>query len=276
MTSYLDVYRERQKLKSQIENKTVSKAVINIHELSENQLGAVNWLIDCSLIQYQDQITKDKLVQLVTEKNFLLLFKIAGLFGVKIPFPNSSKMTKQKESISLLITELQNKNVITTHVDKDLILRCNKKAILNLIECLYLKAMEGSPYHKSFCSYQTISNWLIDLGMIPPYGEDWFSGVDLYLMEDSLRNGEVFRKLCYIFRPDVYEGVLPPATDAKEIMKRISQSLMMLAEDGIIDKEDIQLGPSIVRGDIPVIYQILTKIYYSYLKRLQNLKLDLF
>ncbi|EAY08373.1 hypothetical protein TVAG_268990 [Trichomonas vaginalis G3] len=273
---YLDVYREREKIKSGMQSNFTSKYSKSPNQLTSNQLAAYNWLVESSFLKYIDNISQNKLVELVTEKNFLALFNIATTFNIKIQKPTNSKPNTIKESIALLIKELITKDILNYRIDPNAILRCEKRTILTLIETLYNKAINDDPHIQDEFTAETISEWLIQLGLLPPYGESWFSDVDLYLLEDPIRNGEIFQKLCLVFRPEVFDSPYTPPKDPTSIINVTNQCLMMFYDEGIIESEDIDYSKDIVKGNTDVIIKILSKIYKGYLKHFESMKLEIF
>ena len=264
---FLDIYKERQLLKQTGQRNIAARRSNQTNLLTENQQSAYNWLVDLSFISYVDRITKDTFVELILAKKCLCLFRIGKYFGIGVKCPVSAQLHKISNSLRMLFAEMISKNILEKNYDPELVASGDRKTVLTLIVELHQKAMEGSPFIQSHPSIKLLSDWLIGFGMIPPYGDEWFVPTKLYLVEDPLRNGELFRNLCYVFRPDIYDGLLPPATDQKEMVERNRQALMVFAEDGIIDSCDVNLCKDIVRGNQNVIISLLERIYIAYNKR---------
>ena len=268
---FLEIYKERQILQK-TGKKGVNIALKRLHSnlLTQKQLAAYNWLVNLSFLQYIDNINKDTFVELILSRKCLCLFRIGKYFGIGVKCPVSAQLYKVTEALRLLFTEFLSKNILEKSVDPELVAGGDRRTVLNLIVSLHQKAMEGAPFAPAHPSIKILNDWIISFGMIPPYGDDWFSQTKLYLVEDPMRNGEVFRNLCYVFRPDIYDGPLPPATDQKEMVERNRQALMVFAEDGFIDSCDVNLCHDIVRGNQNVIITLLEKIYMAYNKRYQK------
>jgi hypothetical protein len=111
------------------------------------------------------------------------------------------------------------------------------------------------------------------LGLVPADGEVWFGGGKVVsLADDRLRNGQLLRSLCIVLRPEIFEGILPPAKASREMVDRNRQSLVILAEEGAIQEDDVELAEAVVRGEPEAIEGILRSVKNWWEERLRGAK----
>jgi hypothetical protein len=231
-------------------------------------LAAYNWLVDISILKVIDNPTGATITEAFCASNFLPLFKVAKLFGVIVSPARSSQLKAIEESVAALILGLQQKSVIPLSIDASQIVRKDRSAVGKLIVSLHRSGLKIRKVPAA--SLQELSRWLLSLGLVPPNGDEWFAGgKSLSVADDTVRNGDLLRSLCLVFRPEIYEAILPPVTTTREMIERNRQSLVILAQEGAVPEVDIDLAESVVKGVPDAIDQILRSIKNQWRKRLK-------
>lgn len=272
---FLDMYlkrREEQMMRQEIpkmEKRSQKSEKSNSSELPSNLKNAYSWLVELSYIPYNSIMSKESLVEHVTAKKFMLLFKLAKLFGINVKTPQSDQMDKITHSISVLIKSLVDKSIIPANYNVNQVIRGDKKTILRLIGDLYSKSQETETRSANDARY-SVSKWLISLGITPPHGDRWFMNHKTFLHEDPLRNGELLRKILVVFKPETFIKDLPKTDDKVIIIGRVRDSLAKLAEEGLASKHDLQFAEDIVNGSINQVVSILSRMQEVYFRR-QNM-----
>lgn len=263
---FLDIYLQTKNREKSTMNE--SHTVQKTNELKKIQLAAYNWLVDISFLPYHPTVNRDTFVEMISHNKFQLLFRIAHKFNLDSKISSVDKPPNILASLKSLITELTDKGIIKKSISAELVFRCDQQSVLKLIVELHKAALNIQSKIPPQEDYSTIlSDWLISLGIIPPYGEKWFTDIKLYLVEDPLRNSEVFTKLCSVVRPTVFIGVIPPAEHMHDIIERCQQAITVLAEEGYCDSSDVQYAEDIVRGSKKETQRLLMRIYTEYMRQ---------
>ena len=265
---YANFLRTKSLKKGQIKKDLPKKKVMQKAGLglSDVQAMCYQWLVDNSIIKVLDNPTRESLVDAVTVSKFQALFKIGRFFNVVVSPPNSQDIRVIAKSLTLLIRALQEKSILPVDTDIDRIVRKDRSEVTNLLVNLHQWAVKGMRKGMSNSRKEFISKWLSSLGLRPAIGDDWFNN-KLSLMEDKVRNGELLRSLCVAFRPEVFEGPLPPAKSPREMVERVRQALVVLAEEGAIQNADIQKAEDMVRGTTDAAEIVILKAKKEYEKR---------
>lgn len=269
---YYNIYMKNKTLKTNRKTHvSVPQKVPQGNELSDVQLAAYNWLVDSSFMKLIDNVNKDAFVEAICVNKFSVLFKVGRSFGVVVTSPQSEQLIHIRHSIKYLVHGLQEKQLIPMSTKVDAIAIQDRIEILNFIVNLHQAAMKGVKTTNSPAELNSLSQWLISIGLRPPSGKEWFAcNRPLFLLEDPLRNGSIFQKLCVIFRPEVFINQIPPSKSLKEVVERNRQALIILAEEGAIDEQDIHLAEDLVRGTTDAAEKLLTKIRREYKIRQKN------
>lgn len=235
--------------------------------LTDNQLSAYNWLIAKSIIQPIDEVDKRALTLLLCSNKFQILFKLGSLFGIVTSKPVSNYLSHIKPSIHALVRGLQEKKVLPTAINVDALCKNDQYEVLAFLVSCYIADTAPPPLLEADIS--RISQWLINIGIEPPLNDkEWFLNTKpLHISSDSLRNGDLFCQLCVVFRPETFNGSIPPTYIPREIKERLNQSLRILADENAIDESDINLTDAIIKGKIDVIITLLQKVHIAYQKR---------
>lgn len=250
--------------------KTEKVSVQNI--LSDIQISAYEWLHEKGVLPLIDNPTKHNLVSFLIDKNFLAIFKIGAIFKVFVTPPKNAQLSRIIIPLQRLLDEMKEKRIIPIDIDHDLIAKGNADEILRFLTFSYEFSIIGNEIDGLPVRLKKMSDFLLSLGIYPPpnSGKAWFTnGRPLYLIEDPIRNGEVFRSLCIVVRPEIFESKPPPAKTPREMAERIRQALVILSEDGFIDEDDVFAAESIVRGTTDTAEKILEKFMKSYEKKQQ-------
>ena len=235
-------------------------------DLSDVQAETYRWLVDFSIIPVIDVPTREALVASVCDLRFQALFKLGRIFNVIVNPPASGDFHAALHSLGRLVRGLQEKGVLPLNVDVNKLARREKPVVLELLNTLHSWSVKGAARVMANSTASVISQWLFSLGLAPMIGDDWFNP-SLSLMEDRVRNGELLRSLCVVFRPEVFEPPLPPAKTPREMVERNRQALVILAEEGAVAKIDIQRAEDIVRGTTDAAEAVLIKVKREYERR---------
>jgi hypothetical protein len=226
-------------------------------------LSAYHWLVDISVLKLLDTPNLATIAEAFSASNFLALFKVAKFFGVVVTSPRSARL---QETVSAVIQSLQEKLILPVSVNVSQLIQKDKIEIAKVIVSLHETALNRKK--ASEASLQELSDWLLSLGLIPSNGEEWFGRKQTFsFTEEKLRNGDLFRSLCIVFRPEIFEGILPPVNVTQEMIERNRQSLTILADEGVISKYQINLAEKIVQGIPEVIEEILRNVKESWEER---------
>ena len=274
---YLERFIKSKSSKNDASEKKIAKKrsvkETNQNGLTDIQISAYQWLHDKGIAPLIDNLTKQSLVSYLIERNFLAIFKIGAIFKVFVTPPKNVQLSRVMISLQRLLDEMKEKRIIPIEINHELIAKGNQDEIIRFLTFSYEFSIIGNGIDGLPVRLKRISDFLLSLGIYPPpnSGKAWFSnGRSLYLIEDPIRNGELFRSLCIVFRPEIFESQLPPAKTPREMAERIRQALVILNEDGLIDEEDILSANSIVRGTTDTAEKIIEKIMYSYEKKAQT------
>ncbi|OHS97385.1 hypothetical protein TRFO_36390 [Tritrichomonas foetus] len=245
--------------------------------LTDLQISAYQFFQEKGFLPLFDIPLPELLIQSMVSKHFLSLFKIGAYFKVFVTPPQSDQLSQILTPLRRLLNEMKEKQIIPIGINPEQIVRENHEELLQFLVSSYEWAVKGGGGSTLAARLQKLSEWLISLGIYPPIGNAWFTnGRPLYLIEDPLRNGDLFRSLCIVMRPELYEPRPPPASTPREMVERVRQALAILSEDGLIDQDDILCAEEIVRGTTDAAEVILEKAMKSYEKKqrtvLYNLK----
>lgn len=274
---YLDRFLQSKSNKSsqstsrQSKKRTTKESIQN--GLTDIQISAYQWLHDKGILPLIDNLTKQNLASFLIDRNFLAIFKIGAIFKVFVTPPKNVQLSRTMISLQRLLDEMKEKRIIPIDVNHELIAKGNNDEIIRFLTFSYEYSIIGNEIDGLPVRLKKMSDFLLSLGIYPPpnSGKAWFTnGRPLYLIEDPIRNGELFRSLCIVFRPELYEPNPPPAKTPREMAERIRQALVILSEDDLIDEGDILCAESIVRGTTDTAERIIEKIMISYEKRAQT------
>ena len=255
---------------SQTKKRAVKPTSQNI--FTDIQVSAYQWLHDKGILPLIDDLTKQNLVSSLMDKNFLAIFKIGAVFKVFVTPPKNAQLSRVMIPLQRLVDEMKEKRIIPIDINHELIAKGNPDEILRFLTFSYEFSVIGDEMDGLPVRLNKISDFLLSLGIYTPpnAGKTWFNNMrPLYLIEDPIRNGELFRSLCVVIRPEIYESKPPPAKTPREMAERIRQALVILNEEGFIDDDDVLNADSIVRGTTDTAEKIIEKIMNSYEKRAQ-------
>lgn len=273
--SYYAEYQKQKQLKanrklSSLNNfsskltQTQTKHIMN--SLTDSQLIAYKWLLKKGIIVELENPTQKMVVNQLCMDKFNALFKIGISFGVITSRPQTNMLNHIRPCIASLVEGLQSKGILPNTVNIDLLVRCDKCELLSFMVLCYNASITG-PKNKS--TLDIVNQWLLSIGIEPPdsYGGNWFSVHPLHLVLDPLRNGEIFCELCRVFRPEIFNGAILPASSQRQMIERTHNALKILANSCAIDESDIILAEEIVKGKNDAAERLLVKIHSSYKKR---------
>jgi hypothetical protein len=213
-------------------------------KLSDMQLAAYRWLVDTSIIKLLDDPTPSTLADCVAASNFAALVKMARFFGVILPSARSGP-----SRISAVLGQLRERGMLGPTVDAERVAAGDRAEIGRLLIELHQAAGLAKQVGPPDATEAEVSDWLVSLGLLPATGDSWIgAGRVRALGDDRMRNGDLLRGLCIVFRPEIFEGALPPAKSPREMIQRVKQALAVLADEGAIQNLSEVSAEAIVKG----------------------------
>jgi hypothetical protein len=208
-------------------------------ELSDLQRAAYNWLVDNGVLTLIDNIDQDSLVEIVSAHDYAVFHKIGRLFALKF-----ARGRSLKETLRGMVQSFHEKGILPTSIVVDRLVHNDPNEVLSVL--VYCHQFARRDRFSEDAAAADLSDWLTKLGIQPPVESP------PSLLHDRVRNGDLLRDLCVVLRPELFQGVMPPARSPQEMVTRIRQSLAILAEEKAVENPTILSPEDIVRGNMGI------------------------